>query len=264
MEKGRALADPPLQSIVRRPRQLRSARAARLPVSLPVLPLPIVVPLPLEPEPLAPEALVPLEPLVPEPPLAPIGLPLPVVPLLALGVVVLDELLLLGEVVLGELLEELLLLGEVVLGVLLEELPLAPLALVSLDEDDGELLLLVLGVLPLAPLALVSLDEEDGELLLPLLPEAPMVPVEPALEPVLPLGDAVVEPLPLGDAALVPLPVVLLLLELWAMARPPNASAQDAASAVRVVLVVLIACSLLTAWEWWVATPASGAGWTED
>lgn len=164
--------------------------------------------------------------LLPELPDAPIVLPLLLeVSVEPLAAGELDEL----ELVLGEL-----------PGVLEDdedEEPLAPMEVPLLGEDeeldDGEEVLVSL--LPLA-LGLVVLPA------VPLEPEAPIVLVERSFGLVAPCAPAVP-----AAGELVPLLAAgeLLLLELWAMARPPNARAAAAARVVRVVLVALMLNSLI-------------------
>jgi hypothetical protein len=212
-----------------------------LPVPLPALPVlaevselelpelpeaPMVLPLPVEPlevEPLEVEGLevegLLDEPLADEPevdglvvdgleeePLAPIEVPLPLVPLLAPG-----------EAVLGELeLDEPLVLGEVELPLVLGE------AVLPLLEPE-------------APMVLVDGAVDASWLLLPeaLVPAVPLLPDEP---------------------------------ELWATAKPPNASAAAAASVVRVILVALMCVySLINGpLRELVGDAGWGAGWTRD
>lgn len=162
--------------------------------------------------------------LLPALPDAPIVLPL--LPLLPLEVSVeplaagaLDEL----ELVLGEL-----------LGLLEDDEdvePLAPMVLgdEELDElDAGEDVLESLLLLPLA-LGVVVLE-----------PEAPIELVERSLGLVGVAAPAVPPAAPAaGEAPVDP------LLELWAMAMPPNARAAAAARVVRVVLVALMLNSLI-------------------
>lgn len=152
----------------------------------------------------------------------------------------------------------------IVLPLLLLEVSVEPLAAGALDELE-----LVLGELPgvleddedeepLAPMEVPLLGDveelDDGEevlvSLLPLAlgvvvllePEAPIVLVERSFGLVAPCAPAVP-----AAGELVPLLAdgELLLPELWAMARPPNARAAAAARVVRVVLVALMLNSLI-------------------
>ncbi len=111
--------------------------------------------------------------------------------------------------------------------------PLAPMEVPLLGAD--ELDELVEGCELLVLLSLLLDPDADGVLLDP---EAPIVLVAGSLAPGAgePAAGAV-PPLALGEE--------LLLLELWATARPPNASAAAAARLVRVILVALMLNSLI-------------------
>jgi hypothetical protein len=211
--------------------QLRSARAARLPlVSLLLLDASLL-----------PE-VEPLEPIV--------------LPLL-LGVLAEPEALLDGVL---EEPEEL-----VAGGVLVLELELEPLAPIEVPLLLGVLLLLeseALGeLLELEPLGELEELEELGVAVLPLLePEAPIVLVERSFGLV---PEAEPPVLAAGELALLPPAAVLppvLLPELWAMAKPPNARAAAAATVVRVVLIMSNSLIELPTRGWDGKAPAGGAG----